>query len=74
MPDNRDGASPIRPGEELPLDVLRDYLQKNLPEAAGSLVVEQFAHGHQCDQAHPGEREKRNPWCAHGAASPMFSK
>lgn len=46
MPDERDGASPVRPGEELPLEILQEYLQKSLPGAAGSLVVEQFAHGH----------------------------
>ncbi len=46
MPDEHDGTSPVRPGEELPLEILRDYLQKNISDAEGPLVVEQFAHGH----------------------------
>ena len=38
--------APIRAGEELPLDRLTEYLLQQLPGAAGTLIVEQFPHGH----------------------------
>ena len=38
--------SPIRAGEELPLDSLREFLLRQWPESEGPLVVEQFPHGH----------------------------
>ena len=41
-----DRAGRIRAGEELPLDVLRDYLRPVLGEAAGDLEVRQFPGGH----------------------------
>jgi aminoglycoside phosphotransferase (APT) family kinase protein len=41
-----DNAVAVRPGEELPLDRLGEYLQKHFPEAGGPLAVEQFPHGH----------------------------
>jgi aminoglycoside phosphotransferase (APT) family kinase protein len=41
-----DQTTPVRSGEELPADTLRDYLRPHLPEASGVLTVEQFPHGH----------------------------
>jgi len=41
-----DHATTIRAGEELPLDRLETHLKQRLPEMAGPLRVEQFAHGH----------------------------
>ncbi len=38
--------TPVRAGEELPLERLETYLKANLPNATGSLSVEQFSHGH----------------------------
>lgn len=39
-------ASPIRPGEELPIESLTNYFHQHLPGATGDLTVEQFPHGH----------------------------
>jgi aminoglycoside phosphotransferase (APT) family kinase protein len=41
-----DGTAPVRPGEELPLERLQEYLRQQFPETSGSLAVEQFPHGH----------------------------
>jgi aminoglycoside phosphotransferase (APT) family kinase protein len=41
-----DQATPIRPGEELPVDRLATYLRQHLPGVSGPLAVEQFPHGH----------------------------
>jgi aminoglycoside phosphotransferase (APT) family kinase protein len=41
-----DGTAPVRAGEELPVGRLEAYLHQHLPGASGSLVVEQFPHGH----------------------------
>jgi aminoglycoside phosphotransferase (APT) family kinase protein len=41
-----DRAGPIRPGEELPLDRLEAYLKSRLTDLRGSVIVEQFSHGH----------------------------
>lgn len=41
-----DRAGQIRPGEELPLERLREYLRPVLGEAAGGLEVRQFPGGH----------------------------
>jgi aminoglycoside phosphotransferase (APT) family kinase protein len=41
-----DPTSPVRPGEELRLGPLEAYLRQHFPDAAGSLTVEQFPHGH----------------------------
>ncbi len=38
--------SPIRTGEELPIDALTKYFQQHLPGAEGTLTIEQFPHGH----------------------------
>ena len=38
--------TPVRAGEELPLGRLETYLKDNMPNATGSLSVEQFSHGH----------------------------
>ena len=46
MSVQRDRAGPVREGEELPVDRLEAYLKQHLSGATGSLVVEQFAHGH----------------------------
>lgn len=46
MPAELDGATPVRPGEELPAAALEAYLRPHLPDASGPLVIEQFAHGH----------------------------
>ncbi len=46
-------TSPVRAGEELPLERLEVYLKEHIPDAAGALpvaagalTVEQFSHGH----------------------------
>ncbi|MGA2882119.1 MAG: phosphotransferase family protein [Bryobacteraceae bacterium] len=39
-------TSTVRPGEELDRAALIDYLDKNLPEGAFQVEVEQFPHGH----------------------------
>ena len=41
-----DRPGEIRPGEELPLETLREYLRPVLGAAAGSLAVRQFPGGH----------------------------
>ncbi|HYT92277.1 MAG TPA: phosphotransferase family protein, partial [Gemmataceae bacterium] len=46
MSPNHDPTIPIRPGEELPLTRLEEYLHRHMPEATGPLTVEQFPHGH----------------------------
>ena len=46
MPEQLDTPAPVRPGEELPLDVLETYLRQHLPAFAGALSIAQFAHGH----------------------------
>src|SRR5689334_7385301 len=42
---NIDRSSPVRPGEELPLEPLFDYLSAHLPDLSGPLTVEQFPSG-----------------------------
>lgn len=39
-------TSPVRPGEELPLEPLAVYLKEHLPEFQGPFTVEQFPAGH----------------------------
>ena len=39
-------TSPVRAGEELPIDRLTAYLRERLPEFDGPLTVEQFPAGH----------------------------
>jgi aminoglycoside phosphotransferase (APT) family kinase protein len=46
MPDFRDHASAVRPGEELNLSALEPYLLSHVAGARGSLAVEQFPSGH----------------------------
>jgi aminoglycoside phosphotransferase (APT) family kinase protein len=46
MSDPLDKTAPVRPGEELPLERLQDYLRPHFPDAAGPVSVEQFPHGH----------------------------
>jgi aminoglycoside phosphotransferase (APT) family kinase protein len=41
-----DSTAPVRSGEELPVDRLEACLRQHIPEATGSLTVEQFPHGH----------------------------
>jgi aminoglycoside phosphotransferase (APT) family kinase protein len=41
-----DVSAPVRAGEELPVERLSIYLQQNMPEFSGPLIVEQFPHGH----------------------------
>ena len=41
-----DRATAVRAGEELPSSQLEAYLCKNLSDASGPLMVEQFPHGH----------------------------
>ena len=41
-----DGTAQPRVGEELPIDALRDYLAREVPELCGDIVVEQFPKGH----------------------------
>ena len=45
MGNTIDRSRPVRPGEELPHDALRDYLSAHLPELDGPLTVEQFPAG-----------------------------
>lgn len=40
-----DSSSSVRPGEELPVEELYDYLSNHLPDFAGPLTVEQFPAG-----------------------------
>lgn len=40
-----DGSAPVRPGEELPIEPLFNYLSTHLPELSGPLTVEQFPAG-----------------------------
>ncbi|MGA8223140.1 MAG: phosphotransferase family protein [Candidatus Acidiferrales bacterium] len=46
MPDFRDHASAVRPGEELDISKLEPFLLSRVPGAAGPLAVEQFPSGH----------------------------
>ena len=41
-----DGTAEPRAGEELPLDALRTYLEREVPHLRGDVVVEQFPKGH----------------------------
>lgn len=45
MNEGLDNAAPVRPGEELPVAILDDYLRRHLPDLDGPLLVEQFARG-----------------------------
>jgi aminoglycoside phosphotransferase (APT) family kinase protein len=45
MHETLDQSAPVRPGEELPVAELEDYLRRRLPDVSGPLVVEQFARG-----------------------------
>ena len=40
-----DRSSPVRPGEELPIEPLFNYLSTQLPELSGPLTIEQFPAG-----------------------------
>ncbi|HET7288464.1 MAG TPA: phosphotransferase, partial [Pyrinomonadaceae bacterium] len=42
---NVDRSSPVRPGEELPIEALVTYLSSHLPEISGPPIVEQFPAG-----------------------------
>ena len=46
MPTDLNATTPVRAGEELPLERLDAYLREHLPDAKGTLSVEQFSHGH----------------------------
>lgn len=46
MNADHNNPAPVRPGEELPIERLTDYLHQELPAAEGTLTVEQFPHGH----------------------------
>jgi aminoglycoside phosphotransferase (APT) family kinase protein len=46
MEFDANNTAPIRPGEELPIEALTNYLQKQLPGVEGAVTVEQFPHGH----------------------------
>ncbi len=41
-----DQPTPIRAGEELPVEKLRAFLAPHLPDARGELIVQQFPSGH----------------------------
>ena len=45
MSSTIDRSAPVRAGEELPHNLLRDYLAAHLPELDGPLTVEQFPAG-----------------------------
>ncbi len=38
--------APVRAGEELSLEPLKEYLHRQLPDVSGALTIEQFPHGH----------------------------
>ncbi|MCC9077066.1 phosphotransferase family protein [Litorilinea aerophila] len=44
--DPLDRPGPVRPGEDLPVEVLARYLQSHLPGVDGPLSVAQFPHGY----------------------------
>jgi len=46
MPDFRDHASAMRPGEELNVSTLEPFLLSHVPGATGPLAIEQFPSGH----------------------------
>ena len=46
MTIDQNRPSPIRAGEELPLERLKEYLQKTLPGGSGEVSIGQFPHGH----------------------------
>lgn len=46
MSGDFNSAAPIRAGEELPVEVLADYLKQHIPDVSGPLAIEQFPHGH----------------------------
>jgi aminoglycoside phosphotransferase (APT) family kinase protein len=46
MSGELDGTRPVRQGEEVDISALESYLRARLPDASGSLTVEQFPHGH----------------------------
>jgi aminoglycoside phosphotransferase (APT) family kinase protein len=41
-----DAPAPVRPGEELPVERLRTFFDRQMPELRGPIAVEQFPHGH----------------------------
>ena len=41
-----DATSPVRAGEELPVERLLNYLRQHMLDFSGPLIVEQFPHGH----------------------------
>ena len=41
-----DQAKAIRPGEELPIPVLKEYIQKLFPDSKGAFKVQQYPAGH----------------------------
>src|SRR5215208_6326280 len=45
MGNTIDRSRPVRPGEELPHEALRDYLSAHLPELKGPLTIGQFPAG-----------------------------
>lgn len=46
MNDFIDPTAPVRPGEELDIKAVGEYLQKAIPELSGDLAIEQFPSGH----------------------------
>ncbi|HUP81460.1 MAG TPA: phosphotransferase family protein [Pirellula sp.] len=46
MPTDLNATTPVRAGEELPLERLEVYLKEHLPDSTGTLSVEQFSQGH----------------------------
>ena len=46
MPTDFNAPTHVRASEELPLERLETYLKEHLPDATGTLSVEQFSHGH----------------------------
>lgn len=46
MTSDLNNPAPIRAGEELPLEALEGFLRQQWPNSHGSLIVEQFPHGH----------------------------
>ncbi len=41
-----DASASVRPGEEIPVERLSTYLNREKPELGGPVIVEQFPHGH----------------------------
>ena len=46
MSDMIDKTAPVRAGEELDIEAIKNYLEKEAPDLSGDITVEQFPSGH----------------------------